>query len=192
MRRTLILPTLLLALPALAAEEAPKGMPQLEFGNPLTVSQVIWMLVIFGALYLLLSRWALPQVGAVLEERAGRIASDLTAAQEAKAHADAAVAELTAATQKARADAHARIATATAEAQAKAAKEAAALTAQFDGQIAAAEARIADAQRAAMGALRQVATDTTQTLVTRLAGGAPDPAAVEKAVDAALAARGVA
>lgn len=191
MRRALTLMALLAASPAFAAGGS-VGMPQLDFGNPLTISQVVWMLVIFGVLYFLLSRWALPQVGAVLEERAGRIAADLTVAQDAKAQADAAVAELTAATQKARAEAHAAIATATANAQAKAANEAAALTAQFASQLAEAEARIDAAQKAAMGALRQVATDTTQTLVTRLTGATPDQGVVEKAVGTALAARGAA
>ncbi len=30
-------------------------MPQLDFANPLTISQVVWMALIFGALYFLLS-----------------------------------------------------------------------------------------------------------------------------------------
>lgn len=188
LRRALLL-TLPLAAPALAAEPS-GGMPQLAFGNPLTISQVIWMLVIFGGLYLVLGRWALPQVGAVLEDRAKRIGDDLAAAQHAKATADAAVAELTEATRTARAEAQAAIARATAEAQAAAAAQSEAVNARLNEQLAAAEGRIADAQRAAMGALRQVATETTGALVARLTGASADPATIERAVGAALSARG--
>ncbi len=186
----LALLTLPLAVPALAAETVEKGMPQLAFGNPLTISQVVWMLVIFGGLYLVLSRWALPQVGEVLEQRAKRISDDLSAAQQAKATADAAVAELTEATRLARTEAQAAIAKATAEAQAATTAQSEAVNARLNEQLAAAEMRIADAQRAAMGALRQVATETTGALVARLTGASPDPSAVERAVGTALAARG--
>ena len=47
------------------------GMPQLDFSSPLTISQVVWGAIIFGVLYLMLSRAALPRVASVLHERAG-------------------------------------------------------------------------------------------------------------------------
>ena len=37
-------------------------MPQLDFANPLLLTQVFWLLVIFGALYVLVSKVALPPV----------------------------------------------------------------------------------------------------------------------------------
>ena len=79
---------------AMAAE----GMPQLDFSNPLTSIQVVWGAIIFIVLYILLSRWALPQVGEVLDERAATIEADLEAARAPKAQADDGVTELTAAT----------------------------------------------------------------------------------------------
>jgi len=92
---------LLLPTTAFAAE----GMPQLDFANKLTLAQVVWGAIIFVVLYLLLSRWALPQVGGVLATRAAAISGDLDTARAAKAKADAAIAELTDATQRARAEA---------------------------------------------------------------------------------------
>jgi F-type H+-transporting ATPase subunit b len=177
------------ALAAAPAGEKKGGMPQLDFANPLTTSQVVWLAIIFVVLYLLLSRWALPQVGAVLEMRASRIQADLQAAHAAKASADAAVSELTAATREAQATAQAEINTAVTAANAAAAAQAATLNARLEKQLAEAEQRIAAARASAMGALRNVATDTASAVVTRLVGTAPAAGAVEQAVDAALAAR---
>jgi F-type H+-transporting ATPase subunit b len=181
---------LLLTSAAQAAEEAKEGMPQLNFANPLTLAQVVWLAIIFVVLYLLLSRWALPQVGEVLEMRAETIARDLEAARGAKAGADSAVAELTEATRQAQSGAQAEIAGAVAQAKEAAAAQAAVLNARLDAQLTAAEGQIAAARGAALGALRQVATDTAAEVVARLTGNRPDVAAVDAAVGTALAARG--
>ena len=171
------------------AEEAKKGMPQLDFHNPLTISQVVWLAIIFFALYLLLSRWALPQVAEVLESRAQAIAADLDAARGAKQSADTAIAELTEATRTAQAGARARIAEAVEQAKAAAAAQSAVLDARIEAQLAAAETQIAAARGSALGALRQVATEATGMLVGRLTGTAADAASVDAAVGAALSAR---
>jgi F-type H+-transporting ATPase subunit b len=163
-------------------------MPQLRFDDPWILAQVIWMLVIFGLLYYVMARYALPGVEGVLATRRARIDADLGAAQEAKGRADAALAEHRAATAKARAEAQAAIAAATQQAQAEAAAKSEALNARLAAQIEAAEARIGAARDAAMGALRQVATETTDALVSRLIGDV-DPAIVGRAVDAELAGR---
>jgi F-type H+-transporting ATPase subunit b len=193
MRRRLPLVVALAAVaagPALAAGGPPTtGLPQFDFANPLTIAQVVWMLMIFGLLYYLVARYIVPHVGGILEERARRIATDLEAAQAAKSEADAAMAAHREATAKARAEAQAAIATATQQAQAEASARAEELNQRLARQIAEAEARIGAARDAAMGALRQVATDTAESLVRKLAGHA-DGAAVSAAVDNALRARG--
>ncbi|SDD47650.1 F0F1 ATP synthase subunit B family protein [Belnapia rosea] len=198
MKKTIRIATLLslVALPAMAqvASEHPgatssAGMPQLDFGNPWTIAQVVWMLIIFGALYYVMARYALPQVEGVLAARRARIEGDLETAQAAKQRADAAMAEHQAATARARAEAQAAINAATQKAQAEAATRAEALNAKLAAQIAAAETQIATARDNAMGALRQVATDTADALVTRLIGQG-DSAGVAAAVDRELAARG--
>jgi F-type H+-transporting ATPase subunit b len=166
-----------------------EGMPQLDFKNPLTISQVVWLAIIFAILYQMLAHWALPQVAAVLEARAVAIGRDLDAAHQAKAESDAAVANLTAATQQAQAAAQAEIASAVAAAKEIAATQSVALHARLDAQLAEAEQRIDAARVAAMGALRQVATETATVMVTRLTGRAAAAGTVEAAVDDALAAR---
>lgn len=180
----------MLLIPTLAS--AKEGMPQLHFANPLTTAQVVWGAIIFVVLYLLLSRWALPQVSSVLDERASKIAGDLDAARTAKTNADAAVAELTEATQRARAEAQAAINRAADKAKQIVAAQAAELNARLDAQLAEAEGRIAAARGSAVSALRHVARDTADTMITRLTGTQPDTQTVDRAVDAALAARAAA
>ena len=69
-------------------------MPQLDFSNPLTIAQVVWMAIIFGVLYYVLARYTLPQVAEVVDGRANRIAADLDGARAAKTQSDAAIAEV--------------------------------------------------------------------------------------------------
>lgn len=165
-------------------------MPQFDFQNPLTIAQAVWMLVIFGTLYFLLSRWALPQVAHVVDARAARIAADLDTAHLAKTEADEAVAEITAASARASAEAQSAINRAVTEAKAEAAEQARQAGERLDAQLLQAEQRIAAARASAMGALRQVATETTDLVVSRLTGNPADPTAVASAVDHVLAARG--
>jgi F-type H+-transporting ATPase subunit b len=166
------------------------GLPQLDFTTPLTISQVVWGAIIFVVLYLLASRFALPRVASVLEERANNIARDLESAQQAKTRSDEAAAEVTAATAKARAEAQAAITAALDEANAAAATQAATLNAQLEKQLHDAESRIAAARASAMGALRQVATETAGTVIARLTGAAPEPSLLDGAIARALSARG--
>jgi F-type H+-transporting ATPase subunit b len=166
------------------------GMPQLDFANPLTTLQTVWLLVIFLGLYVLLKDWGLPQVGHVLDARNASIREDLDSAQAAKQRADAAMAEMRQTIARARAEAQARIAEEAARAKAEAAAHAAEANAALEARLAEAEAHIAQARNAAMGALREVARETTESVVARLLGTPPKADAVNQAVDRALAARG--
>ena len=81
--------------------ESASGLPQLNFdtfGN-----QIFWLLIALVAIYLILSRVALPRISSVLAERQGTITNDLTAAEDLKAKA----AEAEEAYKKALADARA-------------------------------------------------------------------------------------
>lgn len=179
-----------LLLPTLAWAEEEKGMPQLNFANPLLLSQVVWLALIFLALYLLLAHWGLPLIGSVLEDRARRIAADLDAARGAKRAADEAIAELTAATRHAHAEAQAAIVAATERARSEAAAQTSALNARLQADLAAAEARIAAAERAARGALIEAARETAATIIARLTGRTPEAWRLDAAISAVQAARG--
>jgi F-type H+-transporting ATPase subunit b len=171
-----------------AAAMAQSNMPQMDFSNPLTTSQVVWMVIIMVALYLVLSRWGLPEIGKVLEHRAKTIETDLETARAAKAEADKAVANLNRTMKQARDAAQAEIAKAVTEAKAKALAEAQALKARLDAQLDESEAQIKRAREAALDAIRPVAAAAATEILQRLTGRAPDAAALTPQIDTAFAA----
>jgi F-type H+-transporting ATPase subunit b len=184
----LLAPTLALAL--IPAGAFAGSMPQMDFHNPLTVAQVVWMVVILVVLYLALSRWGLPEMGKVLESRAQVIAADLTAARAAKTEADQAVAALQATIAQARAKAQAEVADMITKAKARAAANAASLAARLDKNMAESEARIGVARAEAMAALKPVAEDAAHAILRRLTGApAPDDIVARRVEDALAAAR---
>jgi F-type H+-transporting ATPase subunit b len=170
-----------------AAAFAGGTMPQMDFRNPLTTDQIGWMVVILVVLYFTLSRWGLPQIGAVLAHRAATIAKDLEAARAAKAEADKAVAQLNKTMNDARNAAQAEIAEAVRAAKASARENALALAAKLEAQLAESEAQIAAARNAALAAIKPVAADTAAVMLARLTGETPDAAALSGQIDAALA-----
>jgi F-type H+-transporting ATPase subunit b len=186
MRR--LIPAALLSLVP-AASFADGTMPQMDFANPLTSSQVLWMAVILVVLYFALSRWGLPEMGKVLANRAAVIASDLAAARSAKTAADDAVAALNATMAQARNKAHAEVADLVSAAKAKAAASSAALAARLEENLAESEQRIAAARAEAMTAIKPVAEEAAGTILLKLTGSAPDAAALAARVDDALKAR---
>ncbi|MBX3522427.1 MAG: F0F1 ATP synthase subunit B' [Xanthobacteraceae bacterium] len=149
-------------------------------------SQIFWLTICFVALYVLLSRVALPRLGRVIAERNAKIEGDLEAANRLRNDSEAAQA----AYEKSLADARTKAQTLASESQAKAASEAEAqrkeLEAGLKAKLDAAEAQIAKTKSAAMTNVRTIAVDTAGVIVERLTGKAPAPQAVERAVDAAL------
>lgn len=164
-------------------------MPQMDFKNPLTGAQVIWMAIILVVLYVTLARWGLPQIGGILENRANTIARDLETARAAKAEADKAVIALNATMKQARAKAQGDIAKAEADAKAKALVEAKALDDKLDAQLEYSERQIGAARNAALAAIKPVAAETAVTILSRLVGKIPDQAMLDPEIDAAITAR---
>ena len=148
-------------------------------------NQVFWLLVALVVLYFILSRIALPRIGAVLAERKGTITNDLAAAEELKQKAKAAEAAYNDALANARNEAAKIVAAAKAEIQ----KDLDAATAKADVEIAArakeAEAKLAEIRAGADAAIEAVAKDTAEALVASF-GGAADAGVVASAVDQRL------
>jgi F-type H+-transporting ATPase subunit b len=155
--------------------------------NPQTfASQLVWLVITFVALYVMLSKVALPRVGAIIERRQKSISDDIADAGKLKVQSDEAIA----AYEKALADARARaqaIANETRERQAaEADKTRKRIEGELNTKLAEAEKSIAATKQAAMLNVRGIAADATKAIVERLIGTAPTDAAVDAAVADAL------
>src|SRR6187455_3781442 len=62
------------------------------FAKETFASQLVWLAITFVALYLLISRIAVPRIGGIIDERAKRIEGDFAAAQQMKDESEAALA----------------------------------------------------------------------------------------------------
>lgn len=152
------------------------GFPPFETSN--FAPQLFWLVVIFGLLYVLMSRLALPRVGNILSDREARISADLDASREmqAKAQAAAAANDETLRLKRDEAQGIGR------EAQHKIAAETAAqrmaAEAQAAEKIRAADARIASAKALALANVEQIATDAAASIIEKLTGSPVDKAAL--------------
>jgi F-type H+-transporting ATPase subunit b len=132
--------------------------------------QLVWLVLIFGFLYLMMSRIALPRVGGIIENRDAKIAADLDASRDMQAKAQAAAAANDENLRLRREEAQ----TIGREAQQKIANETAAQRTRAESEAAekirAAEARIASAKNAALGNVEQIALDAAASIVEKLTG----------------------
>jgi F-type H+-transporting ATPase subunit b len=154
-------------------------MPQLDFST--FPNQIFWLVVTLVVIYLVLSRVALPRIGAVLAERQGTITNDIAAATDLKARAK----EAEAAYQKALIDAKAEAQRIAAEAKAEIQTGLKAALAEADDKIAekAAESEkaIAEIRAGARDAIEAVAKDTAVEIISAM-GASSDVDAVNAAV----------
>lgn len=149
-------------------------------------SQLVWLFVTFVLLYALMAKWALPQVGRVIENRQKRLAADFAEAEQLKEQSEAALAAYEHALAEARARAQA-IANERRDRQAAEAETATkAIEDQLAVKLAEAEKTIAATKETAMGHVRDIAEDTTRAIVERLIHTAPSETAVAEAVAEAL------
>ena len=155
------------------------GMPQLNFDH--WGNQIFWLIVALVAIYFILSRVALPRIGAVLAERAGTITNDVAAAEDLKQKA----VEAEAAYEKALADARVEAGRIVASAKAEIQADLDAATAKADAEISAkaaeGEKAIAEIRANAVKNIEVVAKDTAAAVIANLGFNADD-AAVDKAV----------
>jgi F-type H+-transporting ATPase subunit b len=144
--------------------------------------QIFWLVLIFGALYFLMSKVALPRVSEILETRAAKIDGDLAAAaamQEKARLAGEAYEKLLA---DAKANAQSIGQKAKDEATAAADQQRKVVEADTQQKIAASEASIAKARDTAMGNVASIAADAATDIIKRIAGVAPKADDVKRAV----------
>ena len=161
-------------------QAASTGLPQFQF--EWWPGEIFWLVIIFGALFLVFWRVVVPRVGGTIAMREDKIGGDIGDARrlrdEAEAQAKAAAEELA----QARARAQKLAADAKAAASADAAKRQADEEARLGQLMAEAEARINAARAAAMTGVRGIAAEAASAIVERLTGGGVSDAEVEQAL----------
>ncbi len=149
-------------------------------------SQLIWFAIAFGALYLIMSRIALPRIGSVIEERKSRIRRDLDEAERLKGETERALRAYEQAVGDARGNAT-KIAQETRDKlKSEDDAERERLDKEIGERLAKAEAQIKSATATAMGRVSEIATDTAETIVGELVGLKVDRSDITGAVNAVL------
>jgi F-type H+-transporting ATPase subunit b len=166
---------------AAAAKEG--GMPQLDYHD--FAPQLVWLVIAFVALYLVMSKLAVPRIEDTLAKRQAKIQGDLDAAEKAnedtrtlvdayaKRMADSR--EESRRLQREQAEADSAVATA----------RFTELAEKLNGRIAEAEKRIAGQRDTVMAGLEQMAGEIAQSAYAKLAGQPADGAALGAKVAAA-------
>src|ERR1700753_237377 len=149
-------------------------------------SQLVSLAIAFVALYLIVSKIALPRVGSVIDARQNQIDGDLADAQKLRDQSDAALkayeSELASARSKAQAigaETREKL-NAASEAERKARED------KLSVKLAEAEKTIASTRATAMSNVRGIAVDAASAIVAQLTGVQPDAQSVNGAVDASL------
>ena len=150
-------------------------------------SQIFWLVIAFGGLYLLMKRIAVPRIGAILEDRANRIAGDLAEAGRMKAESEAAVAAYEEALATARQNAHQIGQKARDASKAEVDADRARTEGGLNDKLAAAEAEIGKVKEQALASVDQIARDAVETMVEVLVGARVEKAEIARAVEAVMA-----
>ena len=161
-------------------------MPQIEQLAATYGSQLFWLLIAFGLIYLVIGRGMAPKVVATVEKRDQAVAEDLAQAEAARAAADQVEEQWRAQENAAREQAKRRLSEARAAGAAASEKRLAATNQELDARMAEAEARIAAAQASALGEIEAVAAEAARDIVARVAGTQVPEADARRAVERVL------
>ncbi len=168
-----------------ASDLAPTAAVFPPFESSTFLSQVVCLAIVFGLLYLLMSRIALPRVAAILENRRSRIEGDLADASRMQQQATAAGAAYDAKLADAKAGAQALAQQTHQELLAADEAKRHALEADLNAKMATAEQQISETKTRAMGSVEGIARDAAAAIVEHLTGKSADPQAIDAALSAA-------
>ena len=150
-------------------------------------SQLFWLVITFGLLYLLMSKLLVPRIARILDERANRIADDLATAERLRGETDAAIAAYEQELAEARQRAHAIALEARDRSKAETEAERKRLEADLNARMEEAEGRIAAVKERALADVDAIARDTAEALVENLLGPRATGAELAAALNAAKA-----
>jgi F-type H+-transporting ATPase subunit b len=162
-------------------------MPQLSQIAEIYASQLFWLAIVFALIYFGIGRGMVPKIEKTIDDRNGKVAGDLAAAEAARSSAEASDIAYHASLDGARGQAMKAIA----EAKAQATARAEALGKQADAdtlvRLTAAGESIEGRKQAALDEIEGSTVEAVEAIVAKLSGVATDRAMVEQHVKAALA-----
>ena len=156
-------------------------MPQFDFDT--FPPQIAWLVITFLALYFIMSLFALPKVGGVMEQRSNRIAGDLDEADRLRQDAERSTEIYKVSLAEARARAHAIHQETRDGVTAELEKDRRAVEVELDAKLATAEAQIAVAREKAIDGIKTVAVDSAGEIVELLTGVKVDRKVLTTAVE---------
>ena len=164
---------------AFAAESG--GMPQL---NPeFWVSQIFWLTLTFGILYVVLSKLILPKISDNLESRKSQILENIEAAEKQREDSETKLKEYEEIISKSKLEAKSIFN----QAREKALKDISAkkdvLDKQIDDEIGKAEQEIKELQKSAPDKINKIAIETSSELIQKLIGAEVNNSSISAIVD---------
>lgn len=145
-------------------------MPQLNQLSDVILSQLFWLAIVLGFIYLVIGRGMVPRIQSTVDKRDQRIADDLTAAERARAEADETEEAYRGQMDQSRGEAMKLTFAARQEAAKATEKRAAKADAANRAKLEKAEARIRAASEKARADIEKVAAEMTQEIVKKVAG----------------------
>ena len=169
----------LFSLEAFAAESG--GMPQL---NPeFWISQIFWLTLTFGILYIVLSKLILPKISDNLESRKSQILENIEAAEKQRQNSEEKLKEYEEIVSKSKMEAKNIFN----QAREKALKDISAkkevLDKQIDDEIGKAEEEIKELQKGAADKINKIAIETSSELIQKLIGAEINNSSISAIVD---------
>ena len=169
----------LFSLEAFAAESG--GMPQL---NPeFWISQIFWLTLTFGILYIVLSKLILPKISDNLESRKSQILENIEAAEKQRQNSEEKLKEYEEIVSKSKMEAKNIFN----QAREKALKDIGAkkdvLDKQIDNEIGKAEQEIKELQKGAADKINKIAIETSSELIQKLIGAEVNNSSISAIVD---------
>ena len=169
----------LFSLEAFAAESG--GMPQL---NPeFWISQIFWLTLTFGILYIILSKLILPKISDNLESRKSQILENVEAADKQRQNSEEKLREYEEIVSKTKMEAKSIFN----QAREKALKDISAkkevLDKQIDDEIGKAEQEIKELQSGAAVKINKIAIETSSELIQKLIGAEVNNSSISAIVD---------
>lgn len=159
-------------------------MPQLDFHT--FAPQIVWLAISFLLLFLIMSYFALPRVGAIIEERAARIAGDIVEATRLRDQTAKAIAEYEQALADAKLRAQGIAAQVRQDVSADISRQRAAIDQQLSAKAADADKQLTMLKEEALTHVGEIAGDTAQAVVGHLLGKTTSSDELKSAINEAL------